>query len=164
MMNKTKLLMGLGLIILFVSGCNPAAQWKEQERALIQDYVISLGDTAYVLKPSGLYYIELRAGTGASPVTKDTVTFRFTGMFLDRAVFVTNVYETSPWVAVIGAYNLFTGLDEGIRYMKEGGKARLLIPSNLAFGSSGSDNGIISGYTPLLYEIDLVKVIPGPAK
>jgi len=46
--------------------------------------------------------------------------------------------------------------------MDEGGKATLLIPSKLAYGTSGYYT--IPGYTPLLYDVQLVKVIPGPGK
>jgi FKBP-type peptidyl-prolyl cis-trans isomerase FkpA len=46
--------------------------------------------------------------------------------------------------------------------MKEGGVSRLLIPSSLAYGSLGY--GSIPGYTPILFEIHLVKVIPGSKK
>ena len=57
---------------------------------------------------------------------------------------------------------LIAGFDEGITYMKEGGKATFLIPSKLAYGTSGYYT--IPGYTPLLYDVQLVKVIPGPGK
>ncbi len=57
---------------------------------------------------------------------------------------------------------LIAGFDEGILYMKEGGKARFLIPSSLAYGPGGYYT--IPGYTPLLFDVELVKVAPGPSK
>jgi hypothetical protein len=46
--------------------------------------------------------------------------------------------------------------------MKEGGSATFLIPSKLAYGTQGYYT--IPGYTPLLYDVQLVKVIPGPSQ
>ena len=46
--------------------------------------------------------------------------------------------------------------------MKEGGKATFLIPSKLAYGTHG--NYSVPGYTPVIFDIQLVRVIPGPSK
>jgi FKBP-type peptidyl-prolyl cis-trans isomerase len=46
--------------------------------------------------------------------------------------------------------------------MKEGGKATFLIPSKLAYGTQG--NYSVPGYTPVIFDIQLVRVIPGPSK
>jgi FKBP-type peptidyl-prolyl cis-trans isomerase len=177
MMNNIKLLVGFGLLILFITGCDPTSKARKQEKEDIQNYINSLGDTAYVLKPSGLYYIELRAGTGRSPVVKDTITFWYSGMFLNRNVFDSNYSSNTVFTAIVGVSDptygqLIPGLEEGVQYMKMGGKARLLLPSSLAFGSNGYTVGngqggfyqVISGFTPLLYEVELVSVKPGSGK
>jgi FKBP-type peptidyl-prolyl cis-trans isomerase len=57
---------------------------------------------------------------------------------------------------------MIAGFDEGITYMKAGGKAKFLVPSSLGYGPSGYYT--IPGYTALLYEVELVKVSKGPAK
>jgi peptidyl-prolyl cis-trans isomerase A (cyclophilin A) len=160
MNNRIKLLCVFSLVVVLISGCNPSSTWKKQERSQIDSYVKSLGDTAYVLEPSGLYYIELQAGTGRSPVLKDTVYFTYTGMFLDRQVFDSNVASSTPYGAIIGNYEIIPGLDEGLRLMKEGGKARFLTPSSLAYGQAGVW-GAIPGYTPLIWELTLLTVKPG---
>jgi FKBP-type peptidyl-prolyl cis-trans isomerase len=158
--NRIKLLSICGFIVLLISGCNPSGTWKRQEQSQIDTYIKSLADTAYDLKPSGLYYIELLPGTGRAPLVKDTVYFRYTGMFLDRVIFDSNVSLSSDYGAIIGNYEIIPGLDEGLRYMKEGGKARFLTPSKLAYGQAGIW-GTIPGYTPLLWEISLVSVKAG---
>jgi FKBP-type peptidyl-prolyl cis-trans isomerase len=162
-MKKIKFLVGLSFIALFIISCDTTGTWKKHERAQIDAYIKSLGDTAYILKPSGLYYIELSPGTGRMPIAKDTVYFRYTGMFIDRVVFDSNMSEVEPFPAVIGNYEIIPGLDEGIRYMKEGEIARFVVPSSLAYGAAGI-YGIISGYTPLLFEVELTLVLPGPGK
>jgi peptidyl-prolyl cis-trans isomerase A (cyclophilin A) len=146
--------------LILIMSCNPTGTWEKQERDQITDYVKSLGDTAYVLKPSGLYFIELQAGTGRTPVLKDTVAFRYKGMFLDRVIFDSNITATTPYYAIVGSTDIILGLDEGVRYMKEGGKARFVTPSRLAYGSRGIW-GTIPGYTPLMWEVELVSVKPG---
>jgi FKBP-type peptidyl-prolyl cis-trans isomerase len=110
-----------------------------------------------------LYYIELKAGTGRTPIAKDTLSFRYTGMFLDRVVFDQNLTATSPYSIIVGDHEIIPGLDEGFLYMKEGGKARFLTPSSIAYGAEGIW-GTIPGYTPLMWEITLVKVYPGSKK
>jgi FKBP-type peptidyl-prolyl cis-trans isomerase len=85
----------------------------------------------------------------------------YTGKFLNGNVFDTNA-GGADLVIIVGGGAYIPGLEEGITYMKEGGKATLLIPSKLAYGTSGLYN--IPGYTPLLFDIQLVKVIPGPGK
>jgi peptidyl-prolyl cis-trans isomerase A (cyclophilin A) len=163
-MSRIKFLVGSLLILFLVQGCNPAGTWKKQERDQIATYIKALGDTVYSLKPSGLYYIELLAGTGRMPVVNDTVGFRYKAMFIDRVVFDSNITAPAPWTAVVGTNNInfqiLLGIDEGVRYMKQGGKARLVLPSSLAYGATGVW-GSIPGYTPLLFEIELVSVKPG---
>ena len=163
MTNLIKFLSGLALIILIVAGCNSTGTWEKQERDQIQSYVKSLGDTAYSIKPSGLYYIELQEGTGRAPVVNDTITFWYKGMFLDRVIFDSNLSST-PYAAIVGTndptYEIIPGLDEGVRYMKEGGYARFLTPSALAYGPAGIW-GLIPGYSPLIWEVGLVSVKPG---
>jgi FKBP-type peptidyl-prolyl cis-trans isomerase len=156
----------LALLMIFaVSGCTDRMNsWEKTEARDINNYITGLGDTAYVHTASGLYYIELVAGIGVSPVTEDTVTYRRKVTFLDGEVLESNISQDSELLkSVIGNGELISGLDEGFRYMKEGGTTRFLTPSSLAYGRSGV-TGFIPGYTPLLWEITLLKVIPGPGK
>jgi len=143
--------------VLLLSGCGEIGTWKEQEESQINDFLKSLHDTTFVLKPSGLYFTELSGGTGDLPVNGDSVTFFYKGMFLDKVVFDTNVTDSIPWKYVIGSGKIIAGLDEGLRYMKQGSKALLLTPSSLAYGHNGYP-GVVPGYTPLLWEITLMSV------
>jgi FKBP-type peptidyl-prolyl cis-trans isomerase len=58
---------------------------------------------------------------------------------------------------------VITGVDEGLRYMKAGGKARLLTPSSIAYGFEGIWQ-IVPGYTPILWDIELDSVKAGAVK
>jgi len=155
------LLLLLGVFMVTVISCNPARKWEKEEKQTIQEYLGTLGDTAYVTKESGLIVIGLVEGTGILPQVYDTVSIRYKGSFIGGRVFASNYSETDPLPFIAGTGDLMDGysrliegLSEGVLYIKEGGKTRFVTPSSLAYGASG--NGLISGYTPLLWEIELV--------
>jgi peptidylprolyl isomerase len=147
--------------VLF-AGCDPAEKWEKEERWQIENYLNSIGDTVYDLKPSGLYYLEILEGTGRMPVAEDTVSINFKGRFLNGVVFGYNLVDSTAYAFIVGSGGTIEGIDEGVRYMKEGGKAKLLTPSSLAYGPTGY--GYVPGFTPLLWEIELVKVRAGSKK
>lgn len=142
--------------ILFLTGCNYARKWAKEEQMAIENYLGSIGDTTYIKKPSGLYYLDLVVGTGDTPVTNDTAAIYYKGKFLDGSIFMINLADTVPLKFIVGKKALIEGIEEGVTYMKSGGKANLLIPSDLGYGSYGYYT--VPGYTPLLYEITLVQV------
>jgi FKBP-type peptidyl-prolyl cis-trans isomerase len=152
----------LSLTLILLIGCDNSKKWEKEEKRQIQQYINSLGDTVAVLKPSGLYYIEIQEGTGRTPVDKDTVYIWFEATHLDGTLLTSNLDQASPYPFIVG-YGPIEGLDEGVRYMKDGGKAKLLTPSSLAYGSYGI-SGYLSGYTPLLWNIELAGVLHGSKK
>jgi FKBP-type peptidyl-prolyl cis-trans isomerase len=127
----------------------------DQEKLEIQNYRNDNPTLSFQLKPSGLYYLDLIIGTGPVPVAHDTAYVQYTGKFLNGNVFDTNIGGADLVFPVVEGW-LISGFDEGITYMREGGKALFLMPSKLAYGSAGYYS--IPGYTPLLFEVDLVKV------
>jgi FKBP-type peptidyl-prolyl cis-trans isomerase len=138
------------LMLLSLNSCLDDESMSKAERKMIDMYLKTLGDTIYEKKASGLYYIELIPGTGISPLEKDTVVIKGRGMYLD---YVSISGETPrPETYIIGSGEKIPGIDEGLRYMKEGGKSRLLTPSYPANGYN----------SPLLWEINLISVKPGP--
>jgi peptidylprolyl isomerase len=142
--------------------CDPGKKYEKEEKSLIDDYLNSNSSLNFVLQPSGLYYLEVLAGSGRMPVLHDTVNVKYTGKFLNGTVFDTNVGKTDSLVFPVAEGWVIAGFDEGITLMKEGGKATFLVPSKLAYGPSGFY--LINGYTPLLYDVELVRVTPGPGK
>lgn len=149
------------LVITLVS-CDPAKKYEKEETLKIESYLNSNKNLNFELKPSGLYYLEVQAGTGRMPVAHDTAFVKYSGKFLDGSVFDTNVGKPDSLKFPVAEGWLIYGFDEGITFMKEGGISMFLVPSKLAYGPSGYY--IIEGYTPLLYDVELVKVKPGPVK
>lgn len=147
--------------LLVSSGCGlNNIKWEDQERFQIQEYLDNIDDTVYTVKSSGLYFYEISPGTGENPASNDTVFFKYKGRFLNYQLFDMNQPVNVPFEAVLGTGQLLGGIDEALRYMTEGSKAKVITPSSLAYGPGGV-YGIIPGYTPLLWELQLDSIIWG---
>lgn len=106
---------------------------------------------------SGLDYIEIEEGTGAQAVAGKTVSVHYTGKFQDGRVFDSSVSRGEPISFKLGAGQVIKGWDEGIAMMKVGGKAQLIIPSDLAYGERGA-GGVIPPNATLVFDVELVAV------
>jgi len=148
----------IALFAVLVVSCNPEKKYIKEEEASIQDYLASHPDLNFDLKPSGLYYLDILVGTGMAPQDLDTTYVKYTIKFLDGVVFDTNVGRDDTLVFLSNGGFYPIGFEEAVTYMKVGGKALFLTPSKLAYGSSG--NNYIAGYTPLLFDVELVKIKP----
>jgi len=149
------------LLIILVS-CNPAKKYEKAEASEIQDYLSKNPNLLFEKKTSGLYFLDVTVGTGRAPINQDSVWVKYTGKLLNGTTFDTNVGRIDTLKFPVYQGIMIYGFEEGISYMKEGGKSMLVIPSGLAYGSMGGYN--IAGYTPLLFELELVKVKAGPVK
>ena len=145
----------LSVSVLFISFFTSCKSDSEKELETLQSYIddnnITVDPTA-----SGLYYIETLAGTGAQATAGDIVVVNYTGTFLDGEKFDSSYDRNEPFDFTLGIGEVIKGWDEGIGYMKEGGKATLIMPSRLAYGSRGA--GSIQPYTSLIFEVELLDV------
>jgi len=108
--------------------------------------------------PSGLYYLEQRKGTGAMPQVGDKVTIHYVGLFIDGQPFDSSYDRGQPFTFTYGVGEVVQGLDEGLSHMKVGGKARLIIPSHLAYGNE--QKGPIPPFSTLIFDVELIKIEP----
>jgi FKBP-type peptidyl-prolyl cis-trans isomerase len=106
---------------------------------------------------SGLEYIEVQEGTGAQAQAGKMVSVHYTGKFENGNVFDSSIQRGEPIVFELGAGRVIKGWDEGIALMKVGGKAQLIIPSNLAYGERGA-GGVIPPNATLVFDVELVDV------
>jgi len=106
---------------------------------------------------SGLVYYEMKAGDGASPVVEDEVEVHYHGTLTDGTVFDSSVDRGATIKFKLG--QVIKGWQEGLAMMKEGGKATLVIPPELAYGDAGSGGAVPPGAT-LKFEVELFKVNP----
>ena len=143
------------VLLISLGSCDPSKKYEKAESREIQEYLTDNSNLNFELKTSGLYYLENVTGAGLSPTMYDSAYVNYSAMFLNGTVFDTNEGTGALYGFIVGEN--ITGFDEGIMLMKEGGKATLLIPSKLAYGTSGR-YPYIQGYTPLLFDIELVIV------
>lgn len=105
---------------------------------------------------SGLQYKITQEGTGAQPDANDKVTVHYHGTTIEGKVFDSSVERGQP--ATFGLNQVIPGWTEGLQLLKEGGKATLYIPQELAYGARAT--GPIEGYSTLIFEVELIKVEP----
>ncbi len=110
---------------------------------------------------SGLVYIETQAGDGRTPEEGDIVTMNVIGMLDDGTVFADTYTDGAPITATATDEDLFVGWKEGLLLMQEGGKARLVIPPDLAFGSEGA-GGVIPPDATVTMDIELISAEAPP--
>lgn len=110
---------------------------------------------------SGLQYIENVAGEGRAAEAGTKVSVHYTGMLDDGTVFDSSKDRGAPIEFVLGRGQVIPGWDEGIALMQVGGEAKLIIPSDLAYGAQGA-GGVIPPNATLTFDVELVDVQDGP--
>ena len=104
---------------------------------------------------SGLIYTEIKAGTGAQPGAASVVKVHYVGTLIDGREFDSSVKHGQP--AEFPLDRVIPCWRDGIGMMKAGGKAKLVCPSELAYGDKGSPPVILGGAT-LVFEVELLEV------
>lgn len=110
-----------------------------------------------VTTPSGLQYVDIVEGTGATPQTGQTVTVHYTGTLENGRKFDSSRDRNQPFEFPIGRGRVIKGWDEGLSTMKVGGQRRLIIPPELGYGSRGA-GGVIPGNATLIFDVELLGV------
>jgi len=105
---------------------------------------------------SGIVYIETQAGTGAVPQMTDKVKVHYTGKLIDGTVFDSSVERGEPIVHPLNGF--VPGWSEGVSMMKVGGKARLVIPPELAYGDQSPPGSSIPPGSTLVFEVELLGI------
>lgn len=145
------------------------AEAEAAEGVILQEYLTTNGITTEP-NESGLIFIAKEEGTGKQAVAGKNVKVNYEGMLLDGTYFDTSIEEVAkandifnpqrpygPLDFVLGQGQVIKGWDEGIAMMKEGGKARLIIPSKIAYGANPRP-GIITPFATLIFDVELVEV------
>src|SRR3989337_1905652 len=102
---------------------------------------------------SGLKYIEIEPGTGDSPEPGQTVVVHYTGWLEDGTKFDSSLDTGTPFSFPIGTGQVIPGWDQGLATMQVGGKRRLVIPPELAYGPEGAGNGLIPPNATLIFDV-----------
>ncbi|HET9268792.1 MAG TPA: FKBP-type peptidyl-prolyl cis-trans isomerase [Vicinamibacterales bacterium] len=130
---------------------------REKEAAAA--YVAKAAAAAGAVKTeSGIVYTETTAGTGASPTAADRVKVHYRGTLINGTEFDSSYSRNEPAVFPLGG--VIRCWTEGVQKMRVGGKARLLCPSDVAYGDRG--NEAIPGGAALIFEIELLEIVAAP--
>jgi len=103
---------------------------------------------------SGLQYQVIKEGTGASPKETDTVKVHYRGTLIDGTQFDSSYDRNEP--AQFPLNQVIKGWTEGLQLMKVGGKMKLFVPSELAYGVSGRPG--IPPNSVLVFDVELLEI------
>jgi FKBP-type peptidyl-prolyl cis-trans isomerase len=137
-------LAGFALVALVAAGVT-AGDEKEKKEGKV------------VTTDSGLKYEDLKEGTGDEAKKGDTVEVHYTGWLKNGTKFDSSLDRKAPFTFKLGAGRVIKGWDEGVAGMKVGGKRKLIIPPDLAYGKSGA-GGVIPPDAELTFEVELLKI------
>ena len=136
-------------------------------KLIISTIICLLATTSFAAEPvntevketvttkSGLQYTSLREGTGATPGPTDTVRVNYRGTLLNGREFDSSYKSGRP--AEFQLNNVIKCWTEGLQMMKVGGKAKLVCPSNLAYGEEGIV-GSVPRFATLIFEVELLDI------
>ena len=113
-------------------------------------------ETGAQVTPSGLVYVSLKDGTGASPKAADTVKVHYRGSFPGGKEFDSSYTRGSP--AEFPLNGVIKCWTEGVQRMKVGGKAKLTCPAAIAYGERGAGGGLIPPNAVLQFEVELIAI------
>ncbi len=148
------------------SESEPAEAEVDQEASAIEDVesadfdvYAGLGEAGFETTDSGLQYAILEEGDGEQPDDGQVVAVHYTGWLEDGTSFDSSVDRGQPISFALGRRMVIPGWDEGIALLKVGDKARLVIPSDLAYGEAGRPG--IPPNSTLVFDVELVSVSEG---
>jgi peptidylprolyl isomerase len=156
-----------GLLVVFAQFTNTTAPALADELNVTQP-AITIADNTMTnasnpqsndvqTTPSGLKYIEQKVGTGATPTKGQTVVVHYTGTLENGKKFDSSRDRGQPFEFNIGMGQVIKGWDEGLSTMQVGGQRRLIIPSELGYGSRGAGN-VIPPNATLVFDVELLDV------
>jgi FKBP-type peptidyl-prolyl cis-trans isomerase len=100
---------------------------------------------------------DIVVGEGAEAIAGSSAVVHYTGWLEDGTKFDSSYDREVPFVFTVGEGMVITGWDQGVEGMKVGGKRRLVIPPELAYGAQGA-GGVIPPNAVLVFEVELVNV------
>ena len=128
---------------------------KKQEPILLDNY---LKENNITVEPTeGVYYIEEEKGSGRKIKKTDFIKLHFAISLLDGKLVFSTYDRNRPVEFEFGQKWDTEGVNIGIKNLRKGGKAKIIVPSELGFGKKGRGN-VMPPYTTLIYDVELVDI------
>jgi peptidylprolyl isomerase len=145
-MSKKAIIVGAACIPLAAAVCI----------AVLSAVAVDKNDDKTVTTDSGLKYVDLKVGEGKEAKVGSAVKVLYTGTLENGKQFDSNV-GGEPYEVVIGKSSVIKGWHEGLQGIKAGGKRKLIIPPELAYGKDGRRPQIPPNAT-LIFEVEVTEV------
>lgn len=129
---------------------------EQQELNLLKEY-LNRANIQQEPAESGLIVVHKVMGMGPSAQKGNTLLVHYSGTTIDGKLFDTSLDKPRPFKFVLGEGAVIKGWEEGFLTMKKGGKARMIIPSKLAYGKDGLGN-LILPYSTLIFDVELIDI------
>lgn len=135
---------------------NSRVNREQAEREALEAGLESLA-AGFEKTASGLRYKIIQNGKGVAAVKNKKVSVHYEGSLENGQIFDSSYKRKEPIEFTLGIGQVISGWDEGVALLKEGDKARLVIPSDLGYGARGA-GGVIPPHATLIFDVELVKV------
>jgi FKBP-type peptidyl-prolyl cis-trans isomerase len=143
---RTTLALALGVGLLALPAAGRGDDKKDDKKK----------EEKVITTKSGLKYVDQKVGDGMEAKTGDTVVVHYTGWLKDGKKFDSSLDRKEPFEFKIGG-RVIKGWNEGVPGMKVGGKRKLIIPPELAYGKEGAGDDIPPD-AELTFEVELLEI------
>jgi FKBP-type peptidyl-prolyl cis-trans isomerase len=143
---------GLATTLLLLAACG-----RGNTRSGGFDAALGVDTTKMTKAPAGFWYTDVATGQGESAAPGRTVRVHYTGWLPDGKKFDSSRDRGEPFEFTLGAGQVIPGWDEGVNGMKVGGRRKLVLPSQLAYGDNGAPPAIPPGAT-LVFDVEVLGI------